>query len=222
MTFRAQTLGDIAAKYPAATRVFLRHGLDFCCGGQRSLSDACADAGLDAGQIAVEIDDERKRHDDLDSWESRSLTELADHIELYYHAALRRTVPALLTAARRVEDVHRTKPSVPRGLADHLSVFWNEMQHHMAKEENVLFPIIRRGGRGQAVHMPVRMMEHEHDAHSHSLARIRELTHNLQIPAEACATWTALYQGLATMETELMQHIHLENNILFLRAARPE
>ena len=90
----------------------------------------------------------------------------------------------------------------------------------MAKEEQILFPMLRRGARGEAVYMPVRMMESEHDAHGAQLAKIRELTGDLQLPYGACATWTALYHGLETLEAELMQHIHLENNILFSRATR--
>lgn len=215
-----QTLGDIAAANPVATRVFLRHKLDFCCGGQRTLAEACVRAGLDAEAIAHEITGEIGRGDDPARWESRSQHELADHIEQHYHAALRRDVPPLIAAARRVEKVHAEKPAVPAGLADHLTEFWNEMLSHMHKEENILFPMLRRGARGPAVYMPVRVMQQEHDEHSVALARIRELTGDLEIPAHACATWTALYQGLANLEVELMQHIHLENNILFLRAAR--
>lgn len=215
-----QTLGDIAAANPSATRVFLRHKLDFCCGGQRSLAEACEAADLDVEQIASELEQESARADDPARWESRPLEELADHIEQHYHAGLRRDLPPLIDAARRVERVHASKPAVPAGLADHLSEFWTEMQSHMQKEEMALFPMIRRGGRGQGVYMPVRMMQQEHDQHAQSLARIRELTGDLEIPAHACATWTALYHGLATLEEELMQHIHLENNVLFLRAAR--
>lgn len=215
-----QTLGDIAATNPSATRVFLRHKIDFCCGGQRTLADACDEANLDAGQIANEIQQEASRNDNLDSWTSRPLDDLADHIEVHYHQALRRDLPPLIDAARRVERVHASKPAVPAGLAEHLTAFWTEMQSHMQKEEQALFPMIRRGGRGQAVYMPVRMMQQEHDQHSHSLARIRQLTGNLEIPEHACATWTALYDGLTKLEEELMHHIHLENNVLFLRAAR--
>lgn len=215
-----RTLGDLAAANSAATRVFLRHRLDFCCGGQRTLAAACDQAGLDAAAIAREIDDESGRGDDVTSWETRSQTELADHIEEHYHAALRRDVPPLITAARRVEKVHAQKPSVPAGLADVLEAFWVEMQSHMAKEENVLFPMLRWGAQGQGIYMPVRVMQHEHDEHAKTLARIRELTGDLAIPPEACATWSALYLALASLETELMQHIHLENNILFLRGVR--
>ncbi len=220
MIATTNTLGEIAANNPAATRVFLRHKLDFCCGGQRSLADACDAANLDAAAIANEIAEESARADDPERWQSRPLDDLADHIEQHYHAALRRDVPPLIDAARRVERVHAKKPAVPAGLAEHLVEFWTEMQSHMHKEEMMLFPMIRRGTRGQGVYMPIRVMQQEHDQHAETLRRTRELTGDLEIPAHACATWTALYQGLARLEEELMQHIHLENNVLFLRAAR--
>ncbi len=213
-------IGEIAASEPSATRVFLRHRLDFCCGGRRSLQDACERAGLNSAEIVAELDQEARRGDPSPRWEQRSLVELADHIEGHYHAALRRDLPPLIEAARKVERVHATKPGVPSGLADVLSEFFAEMQSHMGKEEKILFPMIRRGERGDAVYMPVRVMESEHDSHREQLIKIRELTDDLRLPAHACATWTALYQGLETIETDLMQHIHLENNILFARATQ--
>ncbi|HEX7704556.1 MAG TPA: hemerythrin domain-containing protein, partial [Kofleriaceae bacterium] len=175
---------------------------------------------LDPAAIAAELEREAARGDAPPSWEARSLTELADHIESYYHAALRRDLPPLIEAARKVERVHASKPGVPAGLADVLTEFFAEMQTHMGKEEKILFPMIRRGARGEGVYMPVRMMESEHDSHREQLVKIRELTDDLRLPVHACATWTALYHGLETIEAELMQHIHLENNILFSRATR--
>jgi len=220
MTDLNTSLGDIARANPSATRVFLRHRLDFCCGGRRSLAEACAKAGLDATAVAAELETEAKRGEHGERWESRTQTELADHIESHYHAALRRDLPPLVEAARKVERVHAAKPGVPAGLADVLTAFLAEMQAHMMKEERILFPMIRRGARGEAVYMPVRVMEGEHDSHAEQLTRIRELTDDLRLPAHACATWTALYHGLETVERDLMQHIHLENNILFSRATR--
>jgi regulator of cell morphogenesis and NO signaling len=211
-------LGELAAAQPSATRVFLRHRLDFCCGGRRSLQDACERAGLNATEIVAELEQESRRGDLSPRWEQRSQTELADHIEGHYHAGLRRDLPPLIEAARKVERVHASKPGVPAGLADVLTDFFAEMQSHMAKEERILFPAIRRGERGNAVYMPVRVMEGEHDSHREQLVKIRELTDDLRLPAHACATWTALYHGLETIEADLMQHIHLENNILFARA----
>lgn len=214
----SQTLGDIARARPSATRVFLRHRLDFCCGGQRTLTEACGQAGLDPLAVACEIEMEEGFGPGGIDWAQRSPAELADHIEAHYHARLRRDLPALIAAARKVEKVHARKPDVPAGLGDLLAGFWADMQQHMMKEERVLFPMLRQGARGEAVYGPVRVMENEHQVHGQALAAIRELTGDLVIPPHACATWSALYAGLATLEEELMQHIHLENNVLFLRA----
>ena len=151
-------------------------------------------------------------------WELRPQAELIEHIIAHYHEALRRDMPPLIAAARKVERVHADKPGVPTGLADELEAFWSEMQSHMMKEEQVLFPMLGRGVRGPHVHMPVRVMEDEHDAHGAHLAQIRALAGNFEIPGHACATWTALYRGLEHVEEELLQHIHLENHVLFPRA----
>ena len=218
----SQTLGDIAAAHPAATRVFLRYRLDFCCGGQRSLADACERAGLDPTAIADEIAAEANGGATEQGWLSRPLPALADYIKERYHETLRRDVPALIEAARRVQRVHAAKPDVPKGLAEHLLWFWTELQAHMDKEENILFPMIARGARGPATYMPVRALTHEHDTHAADLARIRALTNDLETPPHACATWRALYDGLAHLESELMEHIHLENNVLFLRTVREQ
>jgi regulator of cell morphogenesis and NO signaling len=219
MQIKTMSLGDLAVANPAATRVFLRHHLDFCCGGKQSLEDACQKAGLDATAIISELEQEA-RGDSSFAGDPLTLRELADEIEDRYHTALRRDVPPLIEAARKVERVHAQKPAVPTGLADVLTEFLDDMERHMQKEEKILFPMIRRGVQGEAVYMPIRVMENEHQSHAGHLARIRELTGDLQLPAHACATWTALYNGLLAMEAELMQHIHLENNILFARAIR--
>ncbi len=211
-------LADIARTTPASTRVFLRHHLDFCCGGRRTLAEACARVGLDPVAVAAEVEQEAQRNASEVSWETRSPSELCDYIETRYHAALRRDMPPLIEAARKVERVHADKPDVPAGLTAVLSEFFSEMEHHMAKEERVLFPMIRRGIHGEHMYMPVSAMETEHEEHREMLRKIREITRELYVPDHACATWRALYDGLETMEAELMQHIHLENNILFPRA----
>ena len=213
------SLGDLATTRAGATRVFLRHKLDFCCGGRRSLADACRTAGLDPDAVASELEDEARRDDaDTTRWDQRSQTELADYIEARFHATLRRDMPPLIDAARKVERVHAAKPGVPAGLAEVLVDFFADMQSHMQKEERILFPMIRQGAPAGAVGMPIRVMESEHDSHRANLARIVELTDDFQPPAHACATWRALYSGLATIKSDLMEHIHLENNVLFARA----
>ncbi|HEU0035915.1 MAG TPA: hemerythrin domain-containing protein [Kofleriaceae bacterium] len=151
-------------------------------------------------------------------WELRSQAELVEHIEQHFHAGLRRELPRLIDGARRIERDHAGHASVPRGLTDLLETFASELESHMQKEERVLFPILRTGSRGGPVDMPIRMMEREHDSHADELAQIRTLTHDLAVPADASAAWQELYAGLAQLETELRQHIYLENNVLFARA----
>jgi regulator of cell morphogenesis and NO signaling len=205
-------IGDIARDQPSSTRVFLKHKLDFCCGGRRPLADACKKAGLDPDEIVRELRDAEAAPAQP---KSRTPAELCRFVVENYHEPLRRDVPPLIDAARKVERVHAGKPDVPLGLAAELEAFWAEMQPHMMKEENVLFPLLSRGALGAQVAMPILVMQGEHDEHAAHLANIRKLTGDLQIPHHACATWQALYRGLVLMESELMHHIHLENNVLF-------
>jgi regulator of cell morphogenesis and NO signaling len=212
-----ETLGEVATAHPAATQVFLRHGLDFCCGGRQRLADACRAAGLDPRAVIAEIAAEGATGS-AERWDSRPLPDLIDFIVTRYHEPLRRDLPGLIDAARKVERVHARKASCPHGLASHLEQVDAEVRQHLAKEEQVLFPAIRSGNRGATVHMPIRVMMQEHDDHGANLQRLRELTADFAPPPEACATWRALYAALAKLESELMEHIHLENNVLFPRA----
>lgn len=212
-----QTLGQIATTFPASTFVFLRHRLDFCCGGRQRMSDACRDAGLDASAVATEIDLESQTRTP-ERWDGKPLPELIDFILATYHEPLRRDLPVLFEAAARVERVHADKASCPRGLATAIERLDAELRQHMAKEEMMLFPAIQRGHRGAPVHMPIRVMMQEHDDHGESLRELRALATDFSPPPDACATWRALYAGLGKLEAELMEHIHLENNVLFPRA----
>jgi len=150
-------------------------------------------------------------------WGMRPLPELVDHILTRYHDPLREDLPPLVDAAAKVERVHGDKADCPRGLADHLARLHAELGTHLAKEEQVLFPAIRSGRRGQHVHMPIRMMMQEHEDHEVNLQRIRELTSNFAPPAGACGTWRGLYAGLAKLDADLSEHIHFENDVLFPR-----
>lgn len=156
------------------------------------------------------------------NWELRSQAEIVDHIEQHYHAGLRRDLPTLIEAARKVEREHAGHASVPAGLTDTLEAFAAELDSHMLKEETMLFPTLREGKRGGGVDMPMRMMEREHEGHDAQLEKIRELTGDFAAPTDASPTWTELYTGLAALEADLRQHIYLENNVLFVRASGGE
>lgn len=208
------TLAELATVHPAAARVFLTHGLDFCCRGRRSLTAACAEKGLDPHGILAEI--EGATAGDQASWSDRPVPDLIEHILTRYHARLRSDLPALIAMAEKVETRHADKPAVPAGLAHHLRAMHAAVLDHLAKEERILFPMIL-AGRGAMCAGPIQVMEAEHGDHGESLARVRALAGDLVPPPEACTTWRALYMGLAVLESDLMEHIHLENNVLFPR-----
>lgn len=215
------TLADLATTHPGASRVFHRYGLDFCCGGRRPLADVCEEQGLSAAFLLSEIEAEQAVTSNRTRWDEQPIPDVINHIVRVYHARLRAELPELVALAQRVESRHGTKPSCPRGLAAHLTATADHAFSHMAKEEQVLFPLLLEGGAALASG-PIRQMEVEHDDHAANLVRTRELTGNLTLPAEACPTWRALYVRLEALEAELMEHIHLENHVLFPRALRAE
>jgi regulator of cell morphogenesis and NO signaling len=220
MTIHANTrIGEIATEHPLATRVFHRHGIDFCCGGGKPLADACAARGIDTDvvleELRVELD---TRETPQTRWDQEPLEDLIRHILLTYHKPLKEELPRLAAMARKVNDVHHDKS--PDTLPELLHVvlgLQDELESHMAKEEQILFPMIL-GGQGAMADGPISVMEHEHASAGAALARLRELTNGYEVPEQACNTWRALWHGLAALEESLHQHIHLENNILFPRA----
>ncbi|MFO1009251.1 MAG: iron-sulfur cluster repair protein YtfE [Planctomycetota bacterium] len=213
------TLADLAATRAGASRVFYRHDLDFCCHGRISLAEACTKKGLAVDELVRAIEAEAPREPDFQRWDAAPIEDLITHLLERFHASHRAELPRLLEMAQKVERVHADKPSCPRGLAAHVERMGEELESHMQKEEQVLFPMIL-SGRGRMASMPIQVMEEEHDDHGRNLERLRELAHGFTPPAEACGTWRALYLGLAELDSVLRQHIHLENNVLFPRALR--
>ncbi len=220
-SYSAQThLSDLAVTRPGASRVFHRHGLDFCCHGHVPLEDACRKAGLDPAVLPDELEQEEKKPGgNFDRWDQEPLNTLIKHILENFHEDHRQELPRLIQMATKVEKVHGDKPTCPSGLAAHLIFVAGELESHMQKEEQVLFPLIE-GGSGPHAGAPIHAMEDEHKDHGQNLERLRALAHDFVPPQEACGTWQALYLGLAQFEQDIMEHIHLENNILFPRALR--
>ena len=207
-----RSLGDIAASLPGATAIFRRHKLDFCCGGAASLDQAARQKGLDPAAIEAEL----AQLSPQGSARSDSTEDLIRHIVERYHDVHRRELPELKALATRVEKVHAGHPAVPAGLAALLARMQAELESHMAKEEQVLFPLMLNGGHPMIGH-PIGMMRHEHDEHGEELKALAALTHDATPPADACNTWRALYAGIAKLAEDLTEHMHIENNILFPR-----
>jgi regulator of cell morphogenesis and NO signaling len=214
-------VGQLAAEHPLATRVFHRHGIDFCCGGGRQLQETCTARGVDTEMVLEEIRKELSNTSiPEERWDQASLEDLVQHILVDYHQPLQEELPRLESMAQRVLEVHGDKD--PDTLSELVEVYAGlkaELDQHMMKEEQILFPMISQG-QGAMAGGPVAVMEHEHASAGAALRRLRELTKDYQVPSEACNTWRALWHGLAALEESLHQHIHLENNILFPRALR--
>ncbi|MDF1660190.1 MAG: iron-sulfur cluster repair protein YtfE [Planctomycetota bacterium] len=212
-----ETLADLAVSYAGASRVFYRYQLDFCCNGQVALAEACQTKGLSVDQLINELDAERAKDSDFKDWRESPNEALIDHILVEFHEDHRREVPRLLEMARKVERVHGEKASCPKGLGDFLETMLASLENHMQKEEQILFPLIK-SGKGAMATCPIQVMEHEHVEHGENLGRLRALVTDFKAPPEACRTWQALYLGLQALEQKLMEHIQLENNVLFPNA----
>jgi regulator of cell morphogenesis and NO signaling len=211
--FRERNVGDIAANVAGATGVFRQFGIDFCCHGDVPLDEAARRGGIELAAVeeallGLDVAPPADLPEDT--------AELTEYIYTRYHEVHRRQVPELIMLSRRVEQVHAGKPGVPAGLADMLQKALGEMEVHMRKEELILFPAMRRQGAGP-LDGPIAQMRHEHVDHGEVLERMTEMTDNFVVPEGGCGTWRALYAGAAQFKDDLIEHIHIENNILFPR-----
>jgi regulator of cell morphogenesis and NO signaling len=221
-------IGQLVAERPARSRVFDHHGLDYCCGGKRTIEDACSRRGIDPDPVLSELEaldaEVVSQHDPI---AGMSMTELADHIEETHHTYLRSELPRLARLVDKVTAVHGKAHSWLEEVSTVYAGLVAELEPHMMKEEQILFPMIRdiESGGGVAVHCgaienPIRVMEHEHDNAGQALERLRTLTNGFAIPEGACNSFRAMLDGLETLEADLHSHIHKENNVLFVRAAQ--
>lgn len=211
------SLAELASSSAGASRVFARHGLDFCCGGRVRLDEACTRRGLDLEALLDELAAQLRSDEPAENWRTAPLSLLVEHVITRFHVPLKSELPRLVAMARRVERAHAEKASCPVGLADLLESWGESLLSHLATEEELLFPLVRQGGGAELVAM-IHALEVEHDEHARVLAAIHDLTDDHTPPGEACGTWRALYAGLAEFELELMRHVHLENHVLFPRA----
>jgi regulator of cell morphogenesis and NO signaling len=231
MTATTQTVREIALEQPSSIRVFEQYGIDYCCGGRKPLAEACAakNVEVDAVIAALEAAAAKPSHSDED-WARKPLASVVAHIVTTHHAYVKRELPRLAELAQKVVNRHGDTTPALAVTQSNLAQLDEELTHHLAKEEVVLFPYvasleraITEGGTAPrgcfgTVANPIAMMTQEHDAAGTLMAQIRDLTHNFTTPEGACPTYHAFYDGLREFEQDLHQHIHLENNILFPRA----
>ena len=227
-----KTVRELATEVPNATRIFEKLGIDYCCGGQKPLEEACAAAnrpvdevlraleqGVDAGVPAAARD-----------WNTAPLGDLVDHIVNKHHAYVKSEVPRLQALIAKVVGVHGKNHPELEQVQVAFAELGNELSAHLMKEEQILFPYVKQMAAGNGcgpscfgtVQNPIRVMMMEHDGAGEKLREMRQATSNYALPQDACFSYATLYGALTEFEADLHQHIHLENNILFPRTIELE
>lgn len=229
---KVMTVGEMVVENPDRARVFEQFGIDYCCGGKIPLDEACAKRGVDIDAVlkALHQSQTNETPESQKDWSQESMTSLVDHIITTHHNYLREEFPRLTKMTERVAQVHGERHTELPKVRDAFAALRDELDQHMQKEEMILFPMIKQLDTGEAsaashcgsIENPIRMMEHEHDNAGDGLETLRELTDGFAIPDDACNTYRVMLNSLATLEADLHQHIHKENNILFPRAIAAE
>ncbi|MEO7990920.1 MAG: iron-sulfur cluster repair di-iron protein [Chryseolinea sp.] len=225
------TVADVALNFPQALKILQRHSLDYCCGGKKPFVQVCEKAGLDVNVIWQELQHAKANHGSdkrmhFDSWNAPLLI---DFILQHHHTYVRESIPLIQELLDKVCNVHGEDSPFLLDVRENFSALAEELLDHLPKEEEILFPAIRKLFKQQDeshdlgfipsnLQTPIAMMEHEHDRAGHLIKEIRRITNNYTPPVYACPTFKATYIMLEQFDQDLMQHIHLENNILFPKA----
>lgn len=227
------TVGEIVAADFRAAAVFERFGIDFCCGGRRSLTDACRTAAANPDAVVHALDSlppAVETEDDATRW---PLPRLIDFIVSTHHSYVRSSMPSIAGYLTKLEEVHGSRHPELSRVAAYFQQVRGDLEHHMLKEEQVLFPYVRdlserpgSCGRTQSpfgtVENPIRMMQREHREVAEALRIIRELTRGYAAPQDGCTTYAVCMAELHRFERDLHRHVHLENHVLFPAAVEIE
>lgn len=229
------TVGEIVSKNFRTAQIFEKFGLDFCCGGKKTLSDACSKRGVDANEVIDELlkvnETGGSRQKDYFTWE---IDFLIDYIIEVHHSYVSKSMPVIFAHSQKVAGAHGENHPEVNKIADYFSTIKDELEVHLMKEEKMLFPYIKKlveikkNNLEQqvppfgAVMNPIKVMEAEHENAGLLFAEIKRLSNGYKAPEDACTTFKVLYQELNEFEQDLHTHIHLENNILHPKAIELE
>lgn len=228
---------EVALELPEATRVFETLKIDYCCGGDQPLSEACASAGVDVERVMEMIEqfgETRSKEKGAIDLQSATLTDLIGYILEEHHVYTKDEMSRLEPLTEKVITAHGTTHSELLAIRDLLRELFTDLKQHMFKEEQILFPFVielekAHNQNGQppfapfgTVNNPIRMMMMEHDTAGDMLRELRKLSADYKLPNDACISFKTLYEALIAFEQDLHQHIHLENNLLFPKAIELE
>ncbi|HEX2866250.1 MAG TPA: iron-sulfur cluster repair di-iron protein [Ignavibacteriales bacterium] len=225
---RSLIVKDIVAHNFKSAEVFEKYGIDFCCKGNRPLGQACEEKGVDADRLAGELKELFETGSaDNNRYESWPLGYLADYIVHNHHSYVKTAAPVINARLDKVVRAHGQNHPFLMDVADMFDAVSRELESHLAKEEQILFPMIRKidevkaSGNAEAIQQlsavsgPIRVMMLEHDRAGEMLERIRKMTDNFTLPQDACTTFAVTYKELDEFERDLHKHVFLENSILF-------
>mgnify|MGYP002620103983 CR=1 FL=1 len=226
----SERVGDIVAGFPAAGNLMREYRIDFCCGGNRALSEALEERRVDKrtfldrlNQLYREALERKTLTTDL---REKSPAELIDHIVQTHHAYLRRELPLLSEFVTKILRVHGDVHPELEALHDRFHRMKEELERHLIAEEEAVFPLIRKAGQtgaqagGAEAAKAIGEMEDDHSAVGDLLKEMREITRDYRLPEDACRTYTLAFRKLEELESDLFEHIHLENNVLFPKFRR--
>lgn len=218
-------LGDIVANDFRSAEIFKEAGIDFCCGGKKTLAEACKEKGLNINEVADRLkkiqEEPASPGQNFKEW---SLDFLSDYIVNTHHNYVRRTMPDLLFYTAKIASVHGENHPELKEVADLFIQIEAELTQHMKMEEDVLFPAIKTALRGNSsdvkerIHSEITRMSGEHEFAGGAMDKINEITGNYKVPADGCNTYNVTFKLLRQFEDDLHVHVHLENNILFPKA----
>ncbi len=230
-TAAGETVGEIAAKDIRKAEIFKQKGIDFCCGGNKTLKEASEEAGITEDELKTALDTVENKplapSQDYNKWE---LDFLADYIVNTHHRYVKENAETIYGLAVKVAQHHADNHPELNRLAQSVHHFLQDLLDHTVKEEKIVFPAIKEGVAKKKdpsynlstqpgfIKQPIMMMEREHEIAGEDLTYFRKLTNNYTLPADACNSYNYLFEKMKEFEDDLHQHIHLENNILFPKA----
>ncbi len=229
---RNATIGAIVSQRLDRSRVFERYGLDYCCGGAKTVTEACSEKGVDPEKVFDDLKKAEAEQGQLpsDDYSRMSLGSLVDHIVETHHAYLKQELPRLGGLVQKVAHKHGDSDQRLLRVKEVFTAFATELESHWNKEEKILFPMIKSLESAAnsfelppgVLRGPIRVMEHEHESAGSALAELRRLTDDFTPPEFACNTYRAMLDAIVQLEIDTHLHIHKENNILFPRAIELE
>ncbi|HEX6913715.1 MAG TPA: iron-sulfur cluster repair di-iron protein [Chitinophagaceae bacterium] len=231
---KGETVGQIAAKDIRKAEVFKKYGIDFCCGGKKSLKEVCAEKGLDEATVEAELNATVATAGPAFDYSRWDADFLSDYIYNQHHKFYYNEEPNVTGLMEKVAGHHGNHNNSLFELRDLYRQLTAELKTHFMKEERVVFPFIkalvqaRNTGNTEilsqqpSVTEPIQIMESDHEAAGEILDEMRKLTNNYTAPANACNSYQFLFMKLKELDEDLHQHIHLENNLLFPKALEIE